>query len=350
MKTTFISTYSLSEASRLSISKLQAKLAESQKEVTTGRYADVGVALGHNTSDTVSLRQEYTRLKTITETNSIVETRLDVSQASIDGLVETVQKFIGQLIAARNQETGPDVVEGEAKANLIALADAMNVSVNDGYVFAGINADVNPMTNYFAEGATPANRQATADAFFARFGFAQNDPAAANISPSDMQSFLDNEFSDLFADPDWRTNWSSASDQNIKSRISSSELIETSTNVNEEAFRKLAKAYTMVADLGVQTLGEGTYQTIVDEATRLAGEAVQDMAKLQSGLGTAQQRVTDANNRMSIQIDIMSTHIGVLEGVDPYEAQTKVSALLQQIDTAYALTARIQSLSLLNYL
>ena len=53
---------------------------------------------------------------------------------------------------------------------------------------------------------------------------------------------------------------------------------------------------------------------------------------------------------MSIQIDIMTRHIGALENVDPFEASTRVSALLTQVETAYAMTARIQRLSLLNYL
>ena len=51
-----------------------------------------------------------------------------------------------------------------------------------------------------------------------------------------------------------------------------------------------------------------------------------------------------------MQIDIIATHIGALEAVDPYEASTRVSTLMTQIETSYALTARIQRLSLLNYL
>jgi flagellar hook-associated protein 3 FlgL len=53
---------------------------------------------------------------------------------------------------------------------------------------------------------------------------------------------------------------------------------------------------------------------------------------------------------MSIQIDILTNHIGTLEGVDPYEASTRLSSLLTQVETAYAMTARIQKLTLLNYL
>jgi flagellar hook-associated protein 3 FlgL len=46
----------------------------------------------------------------------------------------------------------------------------------------------------------------------------------------------------------------------------------------------------------------------------------------------------------------MTTQINVLESVDPFEASTRVSALMTQVETAYAMTARIQNLSLLKYL
>ena len=39
-----------------------------------------------------------------------------------------------------------------------------------------------------------------------------------------------------------------------------------------------------------------------------------------------------------------------LEAVDPYEASTRVSALLGQIELSYSLTARIQELSLARFL
>jgi flagellar hook-associated protein 3 FlgL len=47
-----------------------------------------------------------------------------------------------------------------------------------------------------------------------------------------------------------------------------------------------------------------------------------------------------------MQIDIFKTFLNELEGVDPYEASTRVNALISQIETSYALTARIQQLSL----
>ncbi len=53
---------------------------------------------------------------------------------------------------------------------------------------------------------------------------------------------------------------------------------------------------------------------------------------------------------MSLQIDILTSQVNSLEAVDPHEAATRVSQLLTQIESSYALTARIMGLSILDYL
>ena len=106
----------------------------------------------------------------------------------------------------------------------------------------------------------------------------------------------------------------------------------------------------MIADLGITDLNEDAFKKVLATATDAVTQAVAGLTNLQADLGVAQERVAKANDRMSIQIDILSNHIGVLEGVDPYEASTRVSALLQQVETAYAMTARIDKLTILNYL
>ena len=349
MKPSFISTSSISAASRQSIVKLQAKLAEAQQEMVSGRFADVGLKLGFRTGESVTLRQEMTRLQTITDTNGMVSTRLDASQAALKSLAEGAQAFLGQLVAAREDTSARGVVEAQGKGGLAALTDALNTTVDGAYLFAGINTDVKPVNAYFQSPASAA-QTAVAGAFQTAFGISQSDPAVAGISTVDMQTFLQGPFAALFDDAAWSANWSNASDQNVRSRISSSEMMDASTNANEQAFRKLASAYTMAADLNMEGLNIGAYQAVVDRVVLAVGDAIQGLTALQSDLGTAQERVSNANDRMSIQIDIMTTHIGALEGVDAEDAATRVSQLLTQVETAYAMTARLQQLSLLNYL
>jgi flagellar hook-associated protein 3 FlgL len=349
MKTTFISTKSISEATRVSVIKMQSKLLEAQKEISTGRLADIGKSLGYKTGETISLRQEHTRLTSMIDTNAGVTTRLDMTQAALKNIVDGAQDLLSQLIGARSSETGPGIAEGQAKGALAALTGALNSSISGVYLFSGINSDVKPVADY-QQTPPGAAKLAVDNAFTTAFGFPQGDPAANSITPADMQTFLDGAFAGLFDPAQWTATWSSASDQNVRSRISTSELIETGTNANEEAFRKLASAYTMVADLGVEELSKETFQTVVDTAIKAIGEAIHGVSKLQANLGTVQERVAKANEKMSIQIDLISIRIGSLEGVDPYEASTRISALMTQIETAYALTARIQNLSLLNYM
>ena len=349
MKTTLISTSAMTSAMRVSLAKTQLKLAEAQKEATSGRHADVGAALGYKTGQTLSLRQEHARLKTIIDTNSVVSTRLSSTQAGLQQLTEDAQLFVSQLIGARNTDSGPTILRDQAKAALTSMIDTLNSALDGAHLFAGINADVTPITDYYGT-PTPANRQAVIDEFQTAFTTLPGDPSNGSIAAGSMNTFLDGPFADLFSETGWTATWSAASDQNIKSRVSTSELIETSANANSQGIRKLAMAYTMVADLGLDKLNQATYQAVVDKATQLAGEAVQDLAHEQSRLGIAQERVKNANDRMSVQVDIITNHIGLLEGVDPYEASTRVSALITQVETAYAMTARIQNLSLLKFL
>jgi flagellar hook-associated protein 3 FlgL len=349
MTSTFIASSAVMGAIRSSLMKLQTKLAEAQKEVTTGRHADVGLSLGFKTGQTVSLRQEHSRLQSITDSNGLVASRLDASQAALKALADGAQSFLSQLVVARSSDTGPQIIEGQAKAALAGFTDLANTTFNGTALFSGINTDVKPITDY-ASSPPAANAQAVANAFTAAFGVSQSDPAVANITPAAMQTFLDGAFANLFDPSAWSATWSAASDQNTKGRISTSELIETSVNANDEAFRKLASAYTMLADLGTADLNQATYQAVVDKATVVVGDALQGITGLQAKLGSAQERVKTANTRMGIQIDIMTTHIGALEGVDPYEASSRLSTLMSQVETAYAMTARIQQMTILNYL
>ena len=349
MLASFTSTRSLHETNRVTILKLQNQLVTAQKEVATGRLADVGVTLGGRTSETVSLRQQFARYTTLMTTNSFVTTRLDITQTTLESFSAAAAAYGSTLIASRDTDLGPTVAQGEAKANFISLLDGLNSTLGGEYLFGGINTTQQPITNYY-DTPTPANRQAVIDAFTTAFGVPPGDPATAGITATAMQTFLDGPFAALFEEPAWSANWSSASDQNQQSRISPTEQMETSTNANQLAYRKLAKAYVMVADLGVEALNRGAYAAISDTAMAISGQTIQDLAKVQAKLGTAAARVTQADDRMTAQQAIMSEQITALEGVDRFEAAIKVNELVTQLQTAYALTARVQSLTILNYL
>lgn len=349
MKTTFVSTRSISDAARLAMMRSQAKLAAAQQEVVTGRPADIGQTLGLETGRVISLRQDRSRLSTMVETNQMVSSRLSASQRALDSLADTAQSIVAQLLAGRDTATGPRTMAEAARGGLRAAIDMINSSYDGAHLFAGVNSDIKPLADYYA---TPnaANRQAVIDAFNSEFGMLPSDPGARTISADAMSTFLDDRFASLFGDAGWAANWSTASDQPMRARIATHELIDVSLSANDGALRKLVSGLVMVAELGTADLDRSSYRIIADKAIGAIGEAVAGLAANQSTLGIAEERIARANERMALSIDLMTRHIGAIEAVDPYDASIRVTNLLTQLEVSYALTARIQRLSLFNAL
>ncbi len=58
----------------------------------------------------------------------------------------------------------------------------------------------------------------------------------------------------------------------------------------------------------------------------------------------------NANESLESQKKIFELHLNDLQGVDAYEASTRVTSLKALLEASYTLTSRIQQLSLVNFL
>ena len=61
MKASFVSSSAISQAMRYSMLRMQAELAKAEKVVSSGWVADVGLALGARTAQSVSLARDVER-------------------------------------------------------------------------------------------------------------------------------------------------------------------------------------------------------------------------------------------------------------------------------------------------
>lgn len=348
MKISFVSSHAISKALSYQLMRLQSDLAKAQTEVTSGRFNDVGVALGARTGQAVALNRDIDRLNGMMDTNSLVATRLDATQEALSRITGEAESFLSALTVGGSGDTARQILQANGKNALETLTSVLNTSLNGEYIFAGVNTDVKPINDYGADGAQ--NKAAFDSAFLAHFGFAQTDAAAETITADQMIDFLDSVVEPMFTGPDWESTWSNATDQTITSRIALNETAQTSVSANTVGMRKFAMAASLITDLLQTPLNENARQALVGRTRTLVGEAISDIQNVQAKAGLVQNRVSVASERLSMQVDIMTTNLGDLQGVDPYEASTRVNNLLAQIETSYALTARIQQLSLLDYL
>lgn len=344
MKTTFISSATLWNSPRSTLDKLQSELVKANKEVVTGRHMDVGLALGRKTGKSLSLRQERASLDALTDSNTSATLRLKSTSAALDQVRTAGDNFKNALIGMHVGSQDVALIQSQARASLDKLIANLNENVGSQFLFGGVNSKVQPLQAY------DAGPQATINTTFSvHFGFSQNDPLVAGITPAQMQAFIEGPLATLF-ETQWKGTWSSASDQNIQSLISPTERAETSANANETAFRQLAKAYVMTFDLGIAGLNDQTREYLLNRVIGTLGEGVAGVTELQADLGTAQRKIDDANERMSLQKAFFEERITNYEAIDPAEAKVRVDQLSTQIQTSYSLTAQLNQLSLINFI
>ena len=102
MKTTFISTVTLWNSPRSSLDKLQDSLTKANTELTTGRHADVGLALGYKVGEALSLRQQRAEIETLTDSNGLVLQRLKTDEVAEEEAVPLKQPKAKRVTAGDN--------------------------------------------------------------------------------------------------------------------------------------------------------------------------------------------------------------------------------------------------------
>lgn len=351
MKTSFISSLSIQTTMRHAVSKAQQDMVAAQQEVTTGRHADVGVALGATTARSLDLTRDVLRIKSMQATNSLATQRLEASEEALSRMQDLGQTVLDSLVGlgTSGDVTNLAVARTTIQTSLDTFASFANTSVNGEYLFSGIDTDVKPFEDVAKEGSAARTAfTAELNTFLAGLGIAKED-----MTETDMNNFLDQmetAFADDTATGFWAVNVSNASDTNMKNRISQSEIVETSTNSNTEAMRKFVLTSLVAMEFMTEDMPAKTRDVATTRATGYVGQAIAGLTSTRSLLGLSAERVKKADESLEAQNKIIETHLNDLQSVDAYEASTRVKGLEALIEASYTLTARLQQLSLVNFL
>lgn len=351
-----VSSYSLTAAPRSAVSRAQHELRIAQKEMATGRLADVGLTLGLETSRTLSMRAEKDLVDSYRTTNSLLLQRFSLMQNSLGTVADTAQQFLDSLIANGSSDTAMRVNVAAAQEGLEQLVGAMNTGSGSRYLFSGAATESKAMAftstgggaaSGYADNSTAS--QATRDAL-ADFMAANGIATVSDMTGDQVDQFLDNEFAALFNDANWRANWSDAEGTPVYNAINQAESVNVSYGADHQAFRQIAMSYVMLGDLDTGQMNEEARGRLLSRAIETLGGGLGGLISLRGEIGASEQRVEAANESLKIRSNILNISVAELEEVDPYEASTRVTNLTNLLETSYALTARISRLSLLNYL
>ncbi|HEY1454637.1 MAG TPA: flagellar hook-associated family protein [Roseiarcus sp.] len=349
MAANFVSSHFLANSLVQPVMQAQSSLTTAMTEESTGQYADLGLQLGEQSGYELSLREQVGLLQTLTSNNSLVSTSLSTAQSALSAISSSAQTTLNDLATWTPGADSGASLQNMGQSALQSLIASANATSGDQYVFGGINSAVAPMADYYATPASAA-KAAVDQAFQTAFGVLPNDPAAASISASAMQSFLSGPFAALFEGAGWSADWSQASSANTSAEIAPGQTVTTSTNANQPGFQELAQAYAMLSEFGGSQLSSAAKEAVASAASSLVSQGIDSMTNIQAALGSTQSAVTSANSSMSSQLTIVQQQVGSLDDVNAITTAAQINSLTNQIQMAYELTSRLQGLNLAQYL
>lgn len=349
MSISHISTLGFHGPVRRESQRVSSDLQAAQLELASGRHADEGLSLGVRIGEALDLRGARGAIDTLTTTNDYNLASLGLSQTALARSQDALQDFVADLVAVRPGGVDRSVAVGTSESALATLSAALTVTFDGSYLFSGLATDKPPFVDDLIDPA--GSLRASVDAaFLAEFGIATTSPLVSAIAPADMANFLEGGFADLFTEPNWSSLISNASDDARLARIGLNETVVTSVSANDEAIKDFVASTLAVQALGAEGLSSDTFRLTVDHAIGLANSSLSGLTRMQAQLGISQDRVSRAQEVLRVQRDLMEVQSANLEGVDAYEAATRVTTLTVQLEASYSVTGRLQRLSLLNYL
>ena len=325
----------------------EAALARASTELTTGRLADPGLALGAATGRLAALDAAVADLTAARAANGVARTGLDAMQASLAGMREAADTLTANLLTAATAGTDPAraLVAESAAGLLSSVVGHANVTVAGTHLFGGERSGTAPV----ADPATdPIARATVHDAFVAAFGHPIDDPATASIDAEAMGSFLralEGNFETI-----WSVRWGGAPPAERLVRSEPGAVMRVPVTHHDPGLRELVLATLIAERFADAPLGEAARDAALDRAAHLAGSAVARLDEASGRLGVVAERLERSDRAMAAREAVVAQAWGGMVGVDPTEAAARVQALATEVETSLAVTARVSRLSLLNYL
>lgn len=318
---------------RSQMTQLKAELERRSQEMTTGRTADIGHKLRGDLAPLSSLDATLARL----EAFKSVTTEAALATQSMQSALAAVSDMSGRLGSTLLSVTGPgnptsvDAVAKDALAQFRSAVAIFNTRVGDRSLFAG------------TETRSPA--LAPADAILDEVVAA----AASATTAQDVATAVDA----WFADPAGYATLAYMGGPALDPlTLAQGEAVPLEATAADAGVRETLKGLALAAMLDRGTLAGNAAQRakLATAAGAVLLEAADARGALAARIGTAEERIANATTRNASEATALQiARLGIVSA-DPYEAATALTEAESQLDTLFAVTARLSRLSLANYL
>ena len=314
---------------------IRTRLDGLARELSTGLKLDPSRDLGAEGSRVPQIDRQLSLVsRQVSSANQLAD-RLAVMQAGLGNLANLGTTFREQLVSL-SQSSGNSWRQEVSRLGQIAIEDAvstLNTRFANSFLFSGVGEEM--------PGLAPA--QEILDAI--------RIDIAGVTSADDLVEVIDDWFTEPGGGFDMNAYLGDDGDP-IERRLDDLSSIRIDVRADSGAIRELMKgaALAYFADDPAVILPDQERDAVVARAADTLFGASSQLAELSGELGHVEQRVDQAIARLVAQQTSLSIMQGSLLGADPFETASELEQVQFQLETHYAVTARLSQLSLTRYL
>lgn len=314
---------------------VKTALGVTGKELSTGLKGDLVKATGGDLGRLFSIERTLSTLTAAGDALTVANGKSALMQLSLGHIGDNLTDYGPELLSAvnRGDQHSMTLMSGDARHKLEAAVTALNARYGRHNVFSGAAVDlpaIAPAADILSDVSTivagAANAAAALTAIDTYF-FAPGGGFETNIylgAPQDGPAIRDENGAEI--------NYAVRAD---------------ATGVRE-SLRALAIAAAVAETPAL--IGTPDQVTLLREAANASINATGSIIEIREKLGFAEGALADATARNTAKSGAFELERTSIVAADPYESATMFEALQGQLETVYAVTAKLSNLSLTNFL
>jgi flagellar hook-associated protein 3 FlgL len=318
-------------------SELKATLGRLAYEASSGRKSDTAAAVGGDFRVLASIEHSLTLAAAYRTAASEAATLAGSLQAAF-GTIHTLAADLAPALNAAGTAGGATQVASvsqDARQKLFSTVSSLNLRIGDRYALSGDATDRKPILG--AQEILDALGTAITGQPSATGAIGAID--AWFDAPAGGGGFLD-------------TIYGGSATPLAPFRIAEGETSEMTITAADPTLRDMLKGLAIAAIVDEGALpGDLAGQALL---LKTAGSRLmtsgQDLALLRADLGTTEQTIAEARTHSATEQSALEIARNRIVAADPYDTATELEAARVQLETLYALTARLSRLSLADYL
>ncbi|WP_342361775.1 flagellin [Terrarubrum flagellatum] len=297
-----VATFALNDKMLSAALRTQAKTATLQLQEASGQISEDYGGLGSSAKTVLNLQASLARSKTYSAAADEANGRVEVMYDALSSMTDLLSNFRADLVAAQSGDANDSestLIE-TAKGYLEDFASLMNTQYEGRYLFAGSATTSTPVD---VSGYSPTD-VSTADGSYYR-----GDSAIASV------------------------------------QVSGERTISYGVTGDSSGFEQALRALALVANAAT-TLDSDTLQSFSD----LVASALDNVTATQSKLSLNSSALQDASSAQANFQDFASSQLSDKTEVDVAAVTVQLTSYETQLQASYSAIAKIQSLSILDYL